>query len=90
MDQEMCAAAPLVFVWTAFFRRSKWKYAQRAYRYIYLDAGHVAENLALAATSIICGSCQIGAFFDDEINSIVGVDGTEESAICLSIVGRPK
>ncbi len=90
MDQEMCAAAPLVFVWTAFFRRSKWKYAQRAYRYIYLDAGHVAENLALAATSIICGSCQIGAFFDDEINSIVGVDGTEESAICLSVVGRPK
>jgi len=70
--------------------RSKWKYAQRAYRYVYLDAGHVAENLALAAASITYGSCQVGAFFDDEINSIVGIDGTEESAICLSVVGHPK
>lgn len=90
LDQKMCAAAPVVFVWTAFFRRSKWKYAQRAYRYIYLDAGHIAQNLALAATSTTCGSCQIGAFFDDEINSIIDVDGTEESSICLSVVGYPK
>ncbi len=71
------------------FGRSKWKYSQRAYRYIYLDAGHIAQNLALASTSIACGSCEIGAFFDDEINSIVGVDGTEESAICLNVVGHP-
>jgi len=90
LDQKMCATASVVFIWTGIFRRSKWKYSQRAYRYIYLDAGHIAENLALAATSITCGSCQVGAFFDDEINSIVGIDGTEESAICLSIVGHPK
>ena len=89
LDQKMCAKASVVFIWTAFFRRSKWKYAQRAYRYIYLDTGHVAQNLALAAASINCGSCQVGAFFDDEVNSIVGVDGTEESAICLSVVGYP-
>ncbi len=90
LDQPICAKAAVVFVWTAFFRRSKWKYSQRAYRYIYLDAGHVAQNLALAATSINCGSCQVGAFFDDEINSIMDIDGTEESAICLSVVGYPK
>ena len=90
LDQEMCAKAPAVFIWTAFFRRSKWKYAQRAYRYIYLDAGHVAQNLALAAASINCGSCQVGAFFDDEVNSVVDVDGVEESTILLSAVGYPK
>jgi len=90
LDQLMCANASVVFIWTAVFRRSKWKYSQRAYRYIYLDAGHVAENLALAATSIACGSCHVGAFFDDEINSIVGLDGAEESSICLSVVGHPK
>ena len=90
LDQEMCADASVVFIWTAIFRRSKWKYSQRAYRYIYLDAGHIAQNLALAAASITCGSCQVGAFFDDEINSIVDIDGTEESSICLSVVGHPK
>jgi SagB-type dehydrogenase family enzyme len=90
LDQNMCSTASAVFIWTAVFERSKWKYSQRAYRYVYLDAGHVAENLALAATSISCGSCHVGAFFDDEINSIVNIDGTEESAICLSVVGHPK
>jgi SagB-type dehydrogenase family enzyme len=90
LDQEMCATASLVFIWTAVFGRSKWKYSQRAYRYIYLDAGHVAENLTLAVTSISLGSCQVGAFFDDEVNSIVNIDGIEESAICLSVVGHPR
>jgi SagB-type dehydrogenase family enzyme len=90
LDQEMCADASAVFIWTAVFRRSKWKYSQRAYRYIYLDAGHIAQNLALAAASISCGSCECGAFFDDELNLIVGIDGTEESTICLSVVGHPK
>ena len=90
LDQRMCATAPAVFVWTAIFRRSKWKYSQRAYRYIYLDAGHLAQNLALAAVSIACGSCQVGAFFDNEINALVDVDGTEESTIYLCVVGRPQ
>ena len=90
LAQEMCADASVVFIWTAVFRRSKWKYSQRAYRYIYLDAGHIAQNLGLAAASINCGSCEVGAFFDDELNSIVGIDGTEESTVCLSVVGYPK
>ena len=90
LDQQICATASAVFIWTAIFERSKWKYKQRAYRYIYLDAGHIAENLALAAASIKCGSCQVGAFFDDEINSIVAIDGAEESTILLSVIGHPK
>jgi SagB-type dehydrogenase family enzyme len=90
LNQAMCADASAIFIWTGVFRRSKWKYSQRAYRYIYLDAGHIAQNLALAAESIKCGSCEAGAFFDDEINSIVGIDGTEESTILLSVVGYPQ
>ena len=88
LGQEMCIEASVVLIWTAVFARSKWKYGQRAYRYVYLDAGHIAQNLALSATSIGLGSCQIGAFFDDEINQILGVDGTAESVICLSVAGH--
>lgn len=87
LGQEMLVRAAAVFVWTAIFERSKWKYRQRAYRYVYLDAGHIAQNLALAATSIGLGSCQVGAFFDDEVNKVIGVDGEEESAIYFSVVG---
>jgi SagB-type dehydrogenase family enzyme len=90
LGQRMLADAPVALVWTAVFARSKWKYAQRAYRYVYLEAGHIAQSLALSATSIGLGSCQIGAFFDDEINQIVGVDGAEESVLYLSVVGHPR
>jgi SagB-type dehydrogenase family enzyme len=90
LGQEMFLGAAAIFVWTAISDRSKWKYRQRAYRYVYLDAGHIAQNLALTATSIGLGSCQVGAFYDDEVNRIVGVDGTEESTIYLSVVGYPQ
>jgi SagB-type dehydrogenase family enzyme len=89
LGQEMFLGACAIFVWTALFDRSKWKYRQRAYRYIYLDAGHIAENLALSAASLGLESCQVGAFYDDEVNRIVGVDGAEESAIYLSVIGYP-
>lgn len=89
LGQRMCADAAVVFVWTAVFDRCKWKYGQRAYRYVYLDAGHIAQNLALAAVSIGLGSCQIGALYDDEVNQIVGVDGIEESVLYMSAVGHP-
>jgi SagB-type dehydrogenase family enzyme len=89
LGQEMCASGAAVFVWSAVFERCKWKYGQRAYRYMYLDAGHIAENLALAAVSINLGSCEIGALYDDHVNAIVGIDGTEESVLCMAVVGIP-
>ncbi|MCW4006775.1 MAG: SagB/ThcOx family dehydrogenase [Candidatus Bathyarchaeota archaeon] len=89
LNQEMCSEAPAVLIWTAVFPRQKWKYQQRAYRYVYIDAGHIAQNLALAATSLELGTCQIGAFYDDQINQLLQVDGTNESTIYLSVTGQP-
>jgi SagB-type dehydrogenase family enzyme len=89
LDQDMAFSANVVFIWTAVFQRSKWKYDQRAYRYVYLDAGHIAQNLALAAVSLNLGTCQIGALYDDEVNKLIGIDGEEESVIYMTVVGQP-
>ncbi len=89
LGQGMCGAAAVVFAFSAVFERCKWKYGQRAYRYIYLDAGHIAENLALAAVSLNLGSCEIGALYDEQVNAILGIDGTEESILCMAAVGLP-
>jgi SagB-type dehydrogenase family enzyme len=89
LGQGVCYDAAAVFVWTAVFSRSKWKYEQRGYRYIYMDAGHMGENLYLAATALELGACTVGALFDDELNQLLGVDGTEESAIYMAAVGHP-
>ncbi len=90
LDQEMAYHASVVFVWTAIFARSKWKYKQRAYRYVYLDAGHIAQNVALAAVALNLGSCQVGALYDDEVNALLGIAGTEESVVYMTVVGKEK
>lgn len=89
LDQRMAARANLVLVWTGVFERSKWKYRQRAYRYVYLDAGHIAQNVALAAVALGLGSCQIAAIYDHEANALLGVDGVAESVLYMTAVGRP-
>jgi len=88
LGQSFCADAAVVFVFSAVFDRCKFKYGQRAYRYIYIEAGHIAQNLALAAVSLGLGSCHIGAFYDDAMNSLLALDGTAESVIYLTAVGR--
>jgi SagB-type dehydrogenase family enzyme len=89
LDQQIAARASVVFAWTAVFQRSKWKYRQRAYRYVYLDAGHIAQNVALAAVALGLGSCQIAAIYDHEANDLLAVDGVDESTIYMTVVGKP-
>jgi SagB-type dehydrogenase family enzyme len=89
LGQSFTASASVVLIWTAVFGRSKAKYRERAYRYVYLDAGHIAQNLALAAVALGLGSCQIAALFDDEVNGLVGADGEAESVIYMTAVGWP-
>ena len=88
LDQEIAYTANVVFIWTAIFERSKWKYKQRAYRYIYLDAGHIAQNVALSAVALGLGSCQIAAIYDEEANSLLGIDGDTESTVYMTVVGK--
>lgn len=89
LDQDYCASAPVVFVWGAVVDRCAWKYSDRAYRYIYLDAGHLGAQLQLAACALGLGSVNIGAFFDEEVNQLVGLDGQRETVVYLTAVGSP-
>lgn len=88
LDQTMITKSAAVFIWTAMVARSKWKYRERAYRYIYMDAGHIGENLYLAAAALNLGCCTIGAFYDEEVNAAVGIDGVGETAVYMGVVGR--
>jgi len=82
--------AQVTFLWSALVERAKWKYEQRAYRYIYLDAGHIAQNLYLAGEALDLGVCAIAAFFDDEVNRLIGLDGIEETILYMAAVGWTK
>ena len=88
LDQGLCGKAGAVFIWTAVFARSEWKYRERSYRYFYLDAGHMAAQLSLAAVSQELGTCQIAAFYDNELNALLGIDGQTEGSLYLTAVGQ--
>ena len=85
--QEMMATAGVVLVLSAVFGRSQWRYQERAYRYVLLEAGHISQNIYLVATALGLGTCAIGAFHDQGYDQIIGVDGEKESVIYLMPVG---
>ena len=89
LNQNMVSDAPVTFIWTMVPSRSTWKYKERAFRYTCLDAGHIAQNVALAAVSLGYGSCQIAAFIDDKVNHLMGLDVEEETAIYMTTIGTP-
>ncbi|MBN1430226.1 MAG: SagB/ThcOx family dehydrogenase [Anaerolineae bacterium] len=88
LSQEQIKTCAVMCIWAAVAYRMTWRYPQRGYRYIFLDAGHVCQNLYLSAGSIGCGVCAIGAFHDEEINTVLGLDGQEQFVIYGATVGR--
>ncbi len=82
---RVCAAA---FIWVADSARMTWRYGERGFRYLHLDAGHVCQNLYLAAESIGAGACAIGAFDDDQVNELLGLSGQERFAVYAATVGK--
>lgn len=75
LNQQQVASSAVTFFWAAVIERMYWRYTERGYRYLLLDAGHVCQNLYLAAEALGCGVCPIGSFDDDQLNSILGLDG---------------
>lgn len=88
LGQTWLTQAGAIFVLGAVVARCAWKYQNRAYRYLYLDAGHIGAQLQLAAASLELGSCNVAAFFDDEVAQLVGLDGHSEVAVYVTAVGR--
>lgn len=87
-EQEFIKNSAVTFIWTAIVDRMKWRYGERGYRYLHLDAGHVCQNLYLTAESIDSGVCAIGAYNDDEINKLLGLDGESQFVIYAATVGK--
>ncbi|MDQ7096618.1 SagB/ThcOx family dehydrogenase [Desulfosporosinus sp. PR] len=89
-NQTFIKSSSVTFIWTVIPYRMNWRYGERGYRYLYLDAGHVCQNLYLSAESINCGACAIAAYSDDELNQLLGLDGKEQFVIYLATVGMKR
>ncbi|MBT1247963.1 MULTISPECIES: SagB/ThcOx family dehydrogenase [unclassified Thermosipho (in: thermotogales)] len=88
LGQRFVGESAVVFVWVAVPYRTEWKYKEESYKTIAIDAGHVCQNLYLAATAIDCGTCAVAAYDQDKMDKLVGVDGKNEFVIYLAPVGK--
>ena len=88
LKQQHILNSALTFVWVADVQRTVWRYCQRGYRYMFLDAGHVCQNLYLLAQAVGCGVCAIAAYNDDQVNEVLGLDGENQFAIYLASLGK--
>ena len=85
--QDFVKAGAVTFLWVAVPYRMNWRYGERGYRYLHLDAGHAGQNLYLAAESIGAGACAVAAFDDDAANALLGLDGERMFLIYVTAVG---
>lgn len=88
IGQELARRAAVNFVWTAVLPRCRDKYYERAYRYIFWDVGHIAQNLHIAGNALGLGVCSIGAWADEAMNDYIGIDGKEHFSILMASVGK--
>jgi SagB-type dehydrogenase family enzyme len=88
--QNYARSAAALFLMTAVFRRSMWKYHKpRAYRVVLLDAGHLCQTFCLVATWLGLAPFCTAALKDTLIEKDLGIDGIRESVLYVAGVGLP-
>lgn len=90
VGQQHVVKSAAVFLMTAYFPRSMWKYrSPRAYRVVTLDAGHLAQTFCLVAAWLGLAPFTTAALRDTAIEDALGIDGISESVLYLVGVGMP-
>jgi len=89
LEQPAVSRAPATIAISAVFERTTRKYGQRGSRYVFIEAGHVAQNIHLQAVALGLGTVVVGAFSDEEVKAVLGLR-PDESPLLLMPIGRPK
>lgn len=87
VPQQLEGAGAVVFL-AGVFERTLRKYGPRGYRYVLLEAGHVAQNACLGATELGLGSLCVGGFNDGRVNRFLGLDVRSEGVVYCIVIGR--
>ncbi|MFC1484762.1 SagB/ThcOx family dehydrogenase, partial [Candidatus Neomarinimicrobiota bacterium] len=87
-EQFFVGQSAVIFLWTVIPYRSEWRYLVVAPKMIALDAGHLCQNLYLASEAVGGGTCAIGAYHQDQLDALLGVDGKEEFVVYAAVVGK--
>ena len=88
LGQAFVGKAPVIFLWSPLPYRTEWRYSKASQKVIALDAGHVCQNLYLAATSIGCGTCAVAAYDQEAADKLLDLPNPDEFIIYMAPVGK--
>jgi SagB-type dehydrogenase family enzyme len=88
VEREMVSGAAAMICLAGFFPRHERKYGQGGYRMLVAEAGHISQNLILAATALGLSARPFGGVFDDLVNQDLGLNAAEEQFLLAVLVGH--
>ena len=88
LGQRFVSQGAATFFWSVLPSRMEWRYGPAAHRVLPLDAGHVCQNLYLAAEAIGAGVCAVGAYDQQALDALLRLDGEEEFMLYLAPAGK--
>lgn len=88
LSQQSVASAPVVLVACAIFSRTAFRYGTRAQRYVSIEVGHAGQNIHLQAVALGLGAVMIGAFDDETVRELLGLNETVKPLYIMP-VGKP-
>ncbi|MEE8355665.1 MAG: SagB/ThcOx family dehydrogenase [Anaerolineales bacterium] len=88
LGQRFVGQSAVVFAWSCIPYRAEWRYMDHAHKNMLLDAGHICQNLYLAAESIGAGTCAVGAYDQAAFDTLFDLDGEDEYLVYLAPVGK--
>jgi SagB-type dehydrogenase family enzyme len=80
--------AAVIFLWSVLPYRTEWRYSFISPKLIAMDAGHLCQNLYLAAEAIGAGACAVGGYDQEKVDALLSLDGQDEFTVYVAPVGK--
>lgn len=90
LGQEFIEEAPINIVVAAVYERTTGRYGERGIRYVHMEVGHVGQNLHLQGVALGLGMVMVGAFFDDQVQSILNLPKNQKPLYIIPIGKLPR
>ena len=89
LGQDFIAKAPASLVVTAKSNRTTDRYGTRGRQYVHMEVGHACQNTYLAVTNLGLGTVEVGAFVDEGVKEVMGLD-KDTSPLIVMPIGYPQ
>lgn len=87
LGAELVTGADAALLISGVLARALAKYGERGYRFMLIEVGHLAQNVALACEALGLGSVCIGGFYEDALAELLGTDRRQEPVQYVLLLG---